>query len=183
MDVPVSTITRPIISKLIALQSFFFARPRIDVDVIIDTRKMYGKRSFGISAYQDHPEPIPAHLAKYNLEFYWNYKLRIKNNSSKTAYNIKIEEIYKKPPDYLEKIDELVSLKEGEIVELDYKLTHRQAMAGHESSGFLCSFPRHLPELKIVVSYTNEGRKRFFTRFIATKDSKTNEHLLRKPKF
>ena len=54
---------------------------------------LYGQKSLGLSHKQDHQEPIPIPYAVYDFEFYWNYKLRIKNNSSKTAYNIKIEKI------------------------------------------------------------------------------------------
>lgn len=182
MDFPVSVISRPIISKLIALQSYFFARPRIDLDLQNNPENLYGQRSLGPTHNQNHPEPIPLNLAKFEFEFYWNYKLRIKNNSSKTAYNIRIEDIYKLPYDYLGKIDEIASLKEGEIVEIEYKLTHRKAMTGNEANIFLGAFPGHLEEVKILVSYTNESRSKFYTRFIATKTSKSNEHLLRKPK-
>ena len=34
MEIPVTIITKPIVNKLIALQSFFFARPRIDIDLV-----------------------------------------------------------------------------------------------------------------------------------------------------
>jgi hypothetical protein len=105
------------------LQSFIFARPRIDVDLVNDPENLYGQKTLGLSINQEHPEPIPIPLAVHDFEFYWNYKLRIKNNSSKTAYNIKIESIYKTPIDYLEKIDELASLnKDGESIELNYKI-------------------------------------------------------------
>lgn len=182
MNFPVSIISRPIISKLIALQSFFFARPRIDVDLKNNPENLYGQKSLGASSNQDHLEPIPINLAKFEFEFYWNYKLRIKNNSSKTAYNICIEDIYKHSADYLEQIDDIASLKEGEVIELDYKLRHRKDMTGNEAGDFLNAFPGHLSELEILVSYTNESRKKFYTKFIATRTSKTNEHLLWKPK-
>lgn len=181
MDFPVSTITRPIVSKLVALQSFFFARPRLDVDLKNTPEDLYGQRSLGASPDQNHLDPIPIYLARFEFEFYWNFKLRIKNNSSKTAYNIRIEDIYK-PSSYLEKIDDIASLQEDEIIELDYKLRYRQAMTGNEANDFLRPFPGHLEKLTILVSYTNEGRIKFYTRFIGTKTSKTNEHLLRKPK-
>ena len=37
MNFPVSIISRPIIGKFIALQSFFFARPKLDIDLVIDS--------------------------------------------------------------------------------------------------------------------------------------------------
>ena len=108
--------------------------------------------------------------------------MRIKNNSSKTAYNIKIEKIYKTAIDNLQKIDLLVSLKEGELIELAYNLKHRTSKNSEQAKQFLSHFPGHLKQIEIIVSYTNESRKVFFTKFIATKHSKTNEHLICKPK-
>lgn len=182
MDFPVSSIARPIISKLIALQSFFFARPRIDIDLVNNHESLYGQKSLGPSHKQDHEEPIPIAYAVYDFEFYWNFKLRIKNNSSKTAYNIKIEKIVKTATDYLQKLDEIASLKEGELIELDYNLRHRASKNGEQAKQFLNHFPGHLEQLEILVSYTNESRKVFYTKFIATKTTKTNEHLIWRPK-
>ncbi|WP_258098910.1 hypothetical protein [Marinoscillum pacificum] len=182
MDFPVSAITKPIIGKLIALQSFFFARPRLDIDLRNNQDGLYGQRSLGPSSKQDHAEPIPVPYAKYDFEFYWNYKLRIKNNSSKTAYNIKIEKIHKTAIDYLEKLDDIASLKDGDVIELDYKLKFRSSKNGREAKKFLSHFPGHLEKVEILISYTNESRKKFYTRFVATPEMKTNEHLLRRPK-
>lgn len=182
MDFSASVITRPIVSKLIALQSFFFARPRIDIDLVNSPENLYGQKSLGLSHRQDHEEPIPVPYVVYDFEFYWNYKLRIKNNSSKTAYNIKIEKIVKTTNDYLQKMDEIASLKEGETIELDYTLRHRDSKNGGQAKQFLNHFPGHLDQIEILVSYTNESRKVFYTKFIATKSSKTNEHLLCRPK-
>ena len=83
MDFPVSTVIRPIISKLIALQSFFFDRPRIDIDLVNNTESLYGQKVLGHSFKQDYQEPIPIPYVVYDFEFFWNFKLRIKNNSSK----------------------------------------------------------------------------------------------------
>lgn len=160
MDFSVSSIARPIISKLIALQSFFFARPRIDIDLVNNPESLYGQKSLGLSHKQDHEESIPIPCAVfYNFEFYWNYKLRIKNNSSKTAYNIKIEKIVKTANDYLQKMDEIASLKEGETIDLDYILRHRASKNGEQAKLFLNHFPGHLEQIEILVSYTNESRK------------------------
>jgi hypothetical protein len=182
MNFPVTIIARPILSKLVALQSFFFARPRIDIDLVNNPESLYGQKSLGLSHKQDHEEPIPTPYAVYDFEFYWNYKLRIKNNSSKTAYNIKIEKIEKTANDYLQKMDAIASLKEGELIELDYTLRHKASKNGGQANQFLSPFPGHLEQLEVLVSYTNESRKVFFTKFIATKTSKTNEHLIWRPK-
>lgn len=182
MNFPTSVITRPIMAKLIALQSFFFARPRLDVDLVNNPESLFGQKSLGPSLHQEHPEPIPVSYVIYDFEFYWNFKLRIRNNSSKTAYNIRIEKIYKTSNDYLQKIDDILSLKESDIIELDYKLRLVSSKNGQEAKDFLNHFPGHLEQLEILISYTNESRKKFYTRFLAKQNSKTNEHLLRKPK-
>lgn len=182
MDLPVSAITKTIISKLIALQSFFFARPRIDLDLRNNVEIPFGQKSLGHSSKQDHAEPIPVPYVKHDFEFYWNYKLRIKNNSSRTAFNIKIEKIYATAIYYLEKQDDIASLQEGEEIELDYKPRYRSSKNVREAKQFLSNFPGHLEKLEILVSYTNESRRKYYTRFVAKRHEKTNEHLLRKPK-
>jgi len=97
----------------------------IFLKTVNNPESLYEQKSLGLSHKQDHAEPIPIPYAVYDFEFYWNYKLRIKNNSSKTAYNIKIEKIIKTASDYLQKLDEIASLKEVELIELDYNLRHR----------------------------------------------------------
>lgn len=177
MDFHISIIVRPLISKLIALQSFFCARPRIDIDLI---NNQYGRKSLCVSHRQDCIEPISTHDVIYDFEFYWKYRIKIKNNSSKTAFNLKIERVFEGGQDYLQKIDDLVSLKQGERIELDYILRHIVSKKGIQTQQY--HFPEHIPQIEILISYTNESRKKFYTRFIATKDSKTNEHLLKCPK-
>ena len=120
--------------------------------------------------------------SQFHLLFIILNSIGIKNNSSKTAYNIKLEKITNTQTNYLEKIDEIVSLKDGELIELDYKLRYVSSKNVEQARQFLNSFPGYLDQIEIIVSYTNESRKIFYTKFIATKNSKTNEHLLRRPK-
>jgi len=70
MDFPISIVTRPIVSKLVALQSFFFARQRIDIDLINNPESLYGKKLLGLSHKQDYPEPIPIPYVLYDFEFF-----------------------------------------------------------------------------------------------------------------
>ena len=182
MEFPISIITKSIFSKLLALQTFFCSRPRIDVDLIA-SENSYGQKSLGISIQTEQlNSAIPINNVIYDFEFYWNYKLRIKNNSSKTAYNIKVEKIFKNTQDYLQKIDNIISLKENEIIELDYFLKHQSSKTISEAKESLTSFPTHLDELEIIISYTNESRIKFYTKFLKTRKSILNQHLFRKPK-
>lgn len=178
----ISIIKDYFLEKSLALQSFFFARPRIDIDLINNPGSLAEKKALGYSKHQRHPNPVPVKLAVYDFLFTWNYKLRIKNNSSKTAYNIKIEKVFKNDSDYLQKTDDLITLKEGDLIELDYFLRHNSSLTGEESIKFLKQFPAHVERIEILVSYANEARKKFYTKFVATPDSKVNKHLLKKPK-
>lgn len=175
-----SLIAKPIINKVISLQSFFFGRPRLDVDLIIDPANMYGQKSLGVSADQES-NSVPIDRVKYDLEFHWHYILRIKNNSSKTAYGLKIEKIYLRYGDYLSPLDNLISLKEGGEYQLQYVLRHTASMNGSQAQRFLKEFPGHIDQMEVVLSYTNEARTRFYTKFTYTDQKKQNDHLLRKP--
>lgn len=93
---------------------------------------MYGQKSLRLSHKQDHAEPIPVPYAVYDFEFHWDFIIRIKNNSSKTAYNLRIERIDKLPIDYIEKLDDIASLKDGETIELKYNLRHRTSKNGEQ---------------------------------------------------
>lgn len=178
----ISIFTKSLLGKLISLQSFIFSRPRIDIDLNNDEADLYGQKSNGFFLSKVQLDPNPIQELEYDLEFYWNYIIRIRNNSSKTAYNLKIEKIYKAPNDYLSSLDEIASLKDGEMIELDYKLKHSESKNLNEAEKILKKFPYHLEKIEIIISYKNESRKKFFTRFIATEISKENQHLLRKPK-
>lgn len=180
MDIA-SSVTKPIINKLIALQSFFFGRPRVDIDFIIDPANMYGQKALQASAEQDS-NSVPVDQVRYDFEFHWHNFLRIKNNSSKTAYGLKIEKININPGDYLSPMDDLTSLKEGELYTLKYIIRHYASMKGYQAQKFLREFPGHIVQIEILLSYTNEARTRFYTKFTASPKEKHNEHLLRKPK-
>lgn len=184
LDIPVwaKGLVGPIVSKLIALQTFFFGRPRIDVDIISDPEKNYGQRAFGYASVQRLPEPILQTEADFDFEFYWNLIVRIKNNSSKTAYNVRIEKINLDFADNFDKVDQLQSLKEGEKVELRYASKYRTIVNRHERVKFDQPFPGHLEKIEVLVNYQNESRSTFYTKYIKTFNESKNEHLLRKPK-
>ena len=183
-DIPIwaKGLVGPIVSKMVALQTFFFGRPRIDIDIISDPENLYGQKSYGYSAKQRLPEPILQTEADFDLEFFWNLIVRIKNNSSKTAYNVHIEKINLDFRDYSEKIDRLQSLKEGEIVELKYFSSYRANVNRYEGEKYKQPFPGHLEKIEVIVKYQNESRTTFYTKYTKNMTESKNEHLLRKPK-
>ena len=183
-DIPIwaKGLVGPIVSKLVALQTFFLGRPRIDVDIISDPENLYGQRSFGYSSIQRLPEPILQTDADSNMEFYWNLIVRIKNNSSKTAYNVRIDKINLDFKDNSDKVDRMQSLKEGEVVELKYSSEFRTNVNRHEIKKYQQPFPGHLDKIEVLVRYQNESRTTFYTKYLRTQTESKNEHLFRKPK-
>jgi hypothetical protein len=171
--------TPPILKYLFAMYSYIFSRPHLDLDI---ERLDRGYSPIGLSAKQNYPEPIPDEHAVYIFEFLWNFHIRIKNNSTKNAYNIKIEDILLNHNDYLQQMDALASLKENEQIELYYSIRHRDSMTGNQAESSLQGFPYYLDKISILVSYTNEGRRKFYTHFTMDRESKVNEHLLKEPK-
>ncbi len=179
MNIFISIAAKQIFKKLIALQSFFFSRPIIDIDLINDPNKSFGRNVLSPTINQ-----ISNRLDEiiYHYEFHWPFKLRIKNNSSKTAYNLKLESIVKNHDAYLEKFDDLTSINKGELLEVTYIIRHKAELNAKDAEKFAHSFPAHLKKIEIILSYTNESRKIFYTQFIITKNSKINNNLLSKPK-
>lgn len=177
------TIARPFVKFLVSLQAFFFKRPRIDVDMILNPEQMYGQRSRGLSERNNTSQPTYIGHAIYDMEYHWHYFLRMRNNSKNTAYDIRIEKIHKGNNDYLQRLDNIISLRESEDVQLNYIIRYEQAATGAESERILKPFPGFIDKIEIIISYRNEGRMMlFYTRFIITPTGKTNEHLFRKPK-
>jgi hypothetical protein len=182
MNIPVTAIARPVITQLIALQRFFFGRPMIDIDIVLDQERMYGQKSLGLSAQNPQDRAVSVPEALYDMEYTWHYKLRLKNNSTKPAYGIKVEKIYRKHNDYVQGFDAIASLEGGQLLESDYIIRHEATANGEQSKKILKPFPGFLGKIEVIVSYTNEGRTQYYTKFVATATSKTNEYLFRKPK-
>lgn len=184
-DIPIwaKGLVGPIILKIVALQTFFFGRPRIDMDIVSDPHDLYGQKTFGYSSIQRLPEPIPQIDADSDMEFYWNLILRIKNNSTKTAYNVRVVAINLNFRDYVEKIDCMQSLKEGEVVELKYSSRYRANINRHEIKKYQQPFPGQLDKIEVVVQYQNESRSTFYTKYTRLQEESINVHLLRKPKW
>lgn len=175
-------IVRWFLGKVIALQTFFRSRPRLDVDIQLDPEMLYGRRSNGYSIKQFHDNPVPINLAKMDFTFQWHFLIRIKNNSTKTAYNLRIESFQLGSKDYVEKLDPLASLKEGEVISLKYIVRHEASYTGAEAETFLAPFPKHIDKIELLISYTNEARTKFYTHSELSSTSRRSENLVCKPR-
>lgn len=180
MNALLKPILSPLLKGLTSLASFILARPRIDINITPDAGNLHGQKALHVSAHQDDEVPAVPYV-KYDMEFYWNNKITIRNNSSKTAYNIHIEKVYKGKNDYVGKIDELVSLKEAEQIEIDYIIRFYKSCNTKEAEAFNVRFPPFVEKIEIIVSYTNEARRKFYTKFIMDNSTKENQHLFFKP--
>ncbi|WP_139112877.1 hypothetical protein [Mucilaginibacter sp. PPCGB 2223] len=164
----------------VAFLSFVLSRPRIDIDMILNPSDLYGQKTISVSNKQDHDVPAVADV-RWDFLFFWNYIISIRNNSSKTAYNLKIESIYKTKIDHLEQLNNILSLKEAESIDLSYIIRKEVTLNSREADEFRQPFPPFLDKIVIILSYTNEARKKFYTRFVMDANSKQNEHLFFKP--
>lgn len=176
------TIIPGVVSKLVALQTFFLGRPRIDVDVFNDPNNLYGQNSFGYSNIQRLKEPILQIDADSDMEFFWNFIVRLKNNSPKTGYEVKITKINLTFNDDIDRVDNLQTLKEGESVEFKYRTSYRAHVNRFETHKYQKPFPGHLESIIVVVEYKNEGRTTYYSKYVKTQVSFSNEHYFFKPK-
>jgi hypothetical protein len=176
MKIPIGFILKPVVS----LQRYFFNRPRIDIDIVSNPGDVRGQRNNGASN-QNGKRSLHVMEVIYDFTFYWNYIIRIKNNSTKSAYNLIIEQLTLGEDDFLETPDPLLALRENEATELQYKIIHKASMNGDGASRFLGSFPTHINQIVLILSYTNEARTKFYTKFTFNRAEKIIEHLIFAP--
>jgi len=163
-----------------SLYSFVFKQPRIDIAFERNNDGQSGRISFGYS--QNQPNKIMSVPdAIHYFQFFWSYNILIKNNSSHTAYDLKVERI-EGSPTYIKKIPPISTLKEANSLKLLCNFTHKEEISSNEAERkHDMNFPQHLNKIRIIISYTNEARKKFFTEFIYTKEGQSNVHLKNNP--
>ncbi len=149
----------------------WFEKPVLDLTLFFDSRKKGNQGMWGESGKTYY-------VGKGNLpimcEFVWNYKLEIRNNSSHTAYRVRIA---LQTPNT--NIMEIRFPSSGEIIKAnetktyDCVIIHRQEVTAHKSSELLKQYPFFLKDSKIVIKikYTNESRLRFRSKIRINKKS------------
>lgn len=144
--------------KIWDLAAPYFYRPYIDIELKLDG---YGKRVNGMVPSK---EAFHVSEAVCNYDFHWDYVMIIKNNSSKSAYNFKLE----KQNDFFQFItplDKTASLQPHDVLKLKCVVSHSETMKGKDSVQVLKKFPYFTDKIQIVLSYQNERHKRFYTTF------------------
>ncbi len=153
----------------------WFEKPVLDLTLFFDSRKKGNQGMLGESGktYDIGKGDMPI-----MCEFVWNYKLEIRNNSSHTAYRVKIAE--QNPQSNTMKIDFPtgdVTIKTNEACIVDCIISHRQVMTAHESSMLFYNEEKYYPfflkddSIAITISYTNESRLQFLSQICIDKNS------------
>lgn len=146
-----------------------FFHPYVDIELKSDG---YGKRINGLVPSK---EPVHVSEAVYNYDFHWDYVMIIKNNSSKSAYNLKIE----KQNDFFRittPLDKTASLQPHDVLELKCVVSHSETMKESASVQVLKQFPYFTNKIQIVLSYQNERHKQFYTVFVYDKNGQNNRY-------
>ena len=158
----------------------WFEKPVLDLTLFFDSRKKGNQGMLGESGktYDIGKGDMPI-----MCEFVWNYKLEIRNNSSHTAYRVKIAE--QNPQSNMMKIDFPtgdVTIKANEACIVDCIISHRQVMTAHESSMLFYNEETHYPfflkddSIAITISYTNERKKQFRKQIYIDKNINIQEY-------
>lgn len=148
----------------------YFSHPYVDLEI---TQGGFGKYCNVI--VRTSKEPVYTNDAVYNYDFFWNYKLTIKNNSTKPIFYIKIEEV----PSYFTFLSELSkteSLHPFQELNLNCSIQHSDIMNGNKSNTILNAFPYFIDTITIVLSYQNERHKCYYTTFTFNRNGQHNEH-------
>lgn len=151
----------------------WFEKPVLDLNLFFDSCQKVNRGMLGESGktYDIGKEDMPI-----MYEFVWKYKLKIKNNSSYTAYRVKIAE--RRPQSM--KMDFStgdVTIKNDKDYPVDCIITHRQKMTARESSRLFYNEENYYPFfleddiISITISYTNESKRRFYSQICINKDS------------
>lgn len=146
-----------------------FSHPYVDIELKSDG---YSKRNRGLISSK---ELMHVTETVYNYDFQWNYVMIIKNNSSKPAYNLKIE----KQTDFFQIItplDRTTSLQPHDVLKLKCVVSHSETMKGRDSVLALKQFPYFTDSIEIALGYQNERHKRFHTTFVYDKNGQNNEY-------
>lgn len=153
----------------------WFEKPVLDLNLFFDSCQKVNRGMLGESGktYDIGKGDMPI-----MCEFVWNYKLEIRNNSSHTAYRVKIAE--QNPQSNTMKIDFPtvdVTIKTNEPSIVDCIITHCQKMTARESSRLFYNEENYYPFfleddiISITISYTNESKRRFYSQICINKDS------------
>lgn len=160
----------PIFERLLKFFQKKFEKPMLDMSLLWEGTKKINEGFVGDS---QKVIDIGKREGTIFCEFVWKYKLVIKNNSSLTAYRVRITSqtpetnklVIKTPSN-----GDTIKANEEKIYECC--ITHRQEIIARESYKWMQRYPLFLSDSKIeiVVEYTNERRKRFTKTLHLTKD-------------
>lgn len=160
----------PIFERLLKFFQKMWEKPILDMSLLWEGTKKINKGFVGDS---QKVIDIGKREGTIFCEFVWKYKLVIKNNSSLTAYRVRV---ISQTPDTNKMVIKTPSngdtIKANEEKIYECCITHWQEIAARDSDKWSQRYPLFLSDSKIeiVVEYTNERRKRLTTTRLITKD-------------
>ena len=135
-------------------------RPRVDIDLHLEWKKSTPN---GLSNDNSKEEATFVTKVRYNFTLVWQYKLRLKNNSSATAYSLEVRTengaFY-----YLEKLQNMTMVTGDTAIELDAKYVEHFVGTGAQANEALQpNCPPNLKAIKLIVEYSSEDQERYMT--------------------
>ena len=128
------------------------------------------RRALGLS-YKNrdvYKEAIPISLAIWDYSIKWMYEIKISNNSSVPAFNIEIvEEPNANSFTYIERLSKINNIQPYHEIVISANTATDFRGTGDEVGKFEePKFPHTVQGLKLLIAYSSEDRKRYFTEIV-----------------
>ena len=163
-------------------RSKYILRPEVTVE-ITPNGGMSAPRGFSSKNVVNEEGYIDGNNAIRIFELTWRYNVKITNNSDLTAF-YPILEYNPNGPKFtqIDKINRLEPIKPAESLELKAEYKKYEEAKGKDRTQVGEEPPSEFSELRILLSYENSKKRRFYTLFDYNSKSTKNIFLRTKPK-
>lgn len=116
------------------------------------------------------------------IKLIWNYDIIIKNFTKYDAISLSID-FNDFPSSYVtkQKFSHVKSLSE-EVLKLHFYETYPREIVENKKNRFIELIPTEFKDAKLILTYTNEMNKKFYTKFVKIGTVEKNSFHKRKPK-
>lgn len=160
-----------------SLLSYFFKGPKVDASLTHVISRQIPK---GVSYLNPINQRIHVGEAINQFEFEVCYELTIKNSSKHPAYNIKFinDKIIFSSNEELEQLESLQP-NESKKIQCSF-LTKNIHAKGQETQKYL-EIPDNIIDVELVISYQNDARTTFYTKYKVNEKQANNTYSFFKP--
>lgn len=158
------------------LYSYWYKGAKIDASLTFNHSKQVPK---GASELNPDDKPVYVGDAIFVFDFVSEYILTLKNASKNPAYNIRLVN-HKEIFSFIEPLPALASLEPGQSVTLKctFQTFNVHVKSGTSKDRYM-RIPEKVQDRTLLISYQNEARTTFYTKFKISEDEATNEHTLK----